>query len=258
MAYNLVNQLKELINQAFVNTSASKFNEDNIRVQNGINAIIPTILYSVLTKSKVVETSISHLLFDKFDGHDEVNLIDYISTISAPSNGLNSMDTELVNNLWGDTHEDIVEEIARFSGLKLISVQSLVAIILPFVLNYLKRFFIHSNIKNDAEIRHFMGMQQSNIMASVPHGLNLGHIMTGYTLGEPLTFPENPFTDVAEQTPGSRGKGFLWLLLLLFLGFMLWWLLGKNGCRQEDYNVQVPNIINESPQVHKDTPDEKS
>ncbi len=236
MSVNLIDVLKNAFTDNVYDRITRNVDVDRDSAKSGVDAIIPTVLASILGKNTATaynEPTWWNSLTDFFR-RDEDEL--YVDVIDDPR--YNETGTNVYNGLFGTNRSAIVDAIAKKIGLGGDKASGLLSTVVPLVTGYLANWTRRKGWSFRDLISNLID-NKSSIMNALPAGLSPGIFgltalddprpaETVYTETEPVREP------VTTTPPPARSNNLLWWVIgLLLVGLLLWWLLGNRSCERQ-------------------------
>jgi OmpA-OmpF porin, OOP family len=222
MAVNLVELAKGYLTSDIIQKAASFVGESESATQKAMNGIVPTLIAALANQASTsggAEKLGRILDTGKYDGSALNNLGTLFSggeiTQKAVTGG-----KDILNSLFGSKTEGLVDQIARFAGLRTGSASSLLALAVPLILNLLGRQRATIG-QSPAALASLLGEQKSFLAGLLPTGIASFLGWSGY---ERARQPEPAYVEPKRETPS-------WLMPLLILSGIvlvaLAWLLSR-------------------------------
>src|SRR5262245_46394372 len=172
MAVNLIEMAKGYLTPDIVQKAASFVGESESATQKGMNAIIPTLIAGLANQASTSggAEKLSRILdTGKYDGSGLNNLGSLFSGGEATQKAI-TQGRDTLSSLFGSKTEGLIDQIARFAGLKTGSSASLLALVLPLILGLLGRQ--RSTIgQSPSALASLLGEQKTWSSALLPAGI---------------------------------------------------------------------------------------
>jgi OmpA-OmpF porin, OOP family len=224
MAVNLVELVKEYLTPDTVQKAAAFVGESGSATQKAINGIVPTLIAGLANQASTnggAEKLSRMLDTGKYDGSALNNLGSLFSGGDTTQKVI-TQGKDALSSLFGNKTEGLVDQIARFAGLRTGSAASLLALILPLILSLLARQ--RSTIgQSPSALSSLLGGQKTWLSSLLPAGIASFLGWSGY---ERAREPEPVYVAPKRETPS-------WLIPAIVLGGLalaaLGWLLSRPG-----------------------------
>jgi OOP family OmpA-OmpF porin len=223
MAVNLVEMVKGYLTLDIVQKAASFVGASESATQKAMNGIVPTLIAGLANQASTNggAEKLSRILdMGKYDGSALNNLGSLFSGSETTQKAI-TQGKDTLSSLFGNKTEGLVDQIARFAGLRTGSAASLLALILPLILSLLGRQ--RSTIgQSPSALAFLLGGQKSFLSGLLPPGIGSLLGWTGYE----TVRPREPvaYVEPKRETPG-------WLIPAIVLGGLalaaLGWLLSR-------------------------------
>ena len=222
MAVNLVELAKGYLAPDVIQKAATFVGESESATQKAMNGIVPTLIAALANQASTSggAEKLSRILdTGKYDGSALNNLGTLFSggetTQKAVTGG-----KDILSSLFGSKTEGLVDQIARFAGLRTGSASSLLALAVPLILNLLGRQRATIG-QSPAALASLLGEQKSFLAGLLPTGIASFLGWSGY---ERARQPEPAHVEPKRETPS-------WFMPLLILSGIvvvaLAWLLSR-------------------------------
>ena len=222
MAVNLVELAKGYLTPDVIQKAATFVGESESATQKAMNGIVPTLIAALANQASTsggAEKLGRILDTGKYDGSALNNLGTLFSggetTQKAVTGG-----KDILSSLFGNKTEGLVDQIARFAGLRTGSAASLLALAVPLILNLLARQRATIG-QSPAALTSLLGEQKSFLASLLPTGIASFLGWSGY---ERARQPEPAYVEPKRETPS-------WFMPLLVLSGIvlvaLAWLLSR-------------------------------
>jgi OmpA-OmpF porin, OOP family len=223
MAVNLVELVKGYLTPDIIQKAGSFVGESETATQKAMNGIVPTLIGAFANQASTTggaEKLIRMLDAGKYDGSALNNLGSLFSggetTRKAVTEG-----KDILGSLLGNKTEGLIEQIARFAGIRTGSASSLMALAVPLIMNLLGRQRATIG-QSPSALAALLGEQKSWLSSLLPAGIASFLGWTGYESARPREAPA--YVEPKRETPS-------WLVPLLVLGGIalvaLAWLLNR-------------------------------
>jgi OOP family OmpA-OmpF porin len=228
MAVNLVELVKEYLTPDTVQKAAAFVGESGSATQKAINGIVPTLIAGLANQASTsggAEKLGRMLDTGKYDGSALNNLGSLFSGGDTTQKAI-TQGKDTLSSLFGNKTEGLVDQIARFAGIRTGSAASLLALILPLILSLLARQ--RSTIgQSPSALSSLLGGQKTWLSSLLPAGIASFLGWSGY---ERAREPEPVYVAPKRETPS-------WLIPAIVLGGLalaaLGWLLSRPAAVRE-------------------------
>jgi outer membrane protein OmpA-like peptidoglycan-associated protein len=228
MAVNLVEMAKSYLTPDIMHRAASFIGEPEPATQKAVNGMVPTLIAALANQASTSggAEKLSRMLdAGKYDGGLLNNLGSLFSGGETTQKAV-TQGKDVLSSLLGNKTDGLVDQLARFAGLKAGSISSLLALILPIILSLLGRQ--RSTIGNSpSALAALLGEQKGFLSGLLPAGIGSLLGWTGYETTRPLQ--TTPYVEPKRETPG-------WLIPAVVLGAIvlaaLGWLLSRPAVRE--------------------------
>lgn len=205
MAFNILDLLKSQLGGQIAGQLGKQFGESETTAKAGFDALIPTILGGLL---KQVSSPGGPEKLDKTikEGGYDGSLLDGLSGMLAGGGAdkLGSKGGGLVSSLFGDKAAILLPILSKLTGLKLDSVQSMLAMLLPLVMSFLGKQ--QKSMGLDASgLANMLISQKDSISAALPPGVSDAMGIAKITTPAPAASRPAPVA----STPSGSGGGML-------------------------------------------------
>jgi OmpA-OmpF porin, OOP family len=222
MAVNLVELAKGYLKPDIVQKAASFVGESESATQKAMNGIVPTLIAALANQASTTggAEKLSQILdAGNYDGGALNNLASLFgggeTTQKAIAEGKN-----ILSSLFGGKTEGLVDQIARWAGVRTGSASSLLALAVPLIMNLLGRQRASIG-RSPAALASLLGEQKSFLSGMLPTGIAS---FLGWSDYERARQPEPAYVEPKRETPS-------WLMPLVILGAIvlvaLAWLLSR-------------------------------
>lgn len=224
MAVNLVELVKGYLTPDIVQKATTFVGESESATQKAMSGIVPTLIAAMANQASTTggAEKLSRILdTGKYDGSALNNLGSLFSGGETTQKAI-TQGKDTLSSLFGNKTEGLVEQIARFAGLRTGSSASLLALAVQLILSVLGRQ--RSTIgQSPSALAALLGEQKGFLSGLLPAGIGSFLGWTGYEAARPReTAP--PYVEPKRETPS-------WLIPLIVLGGIvlaaLGWLLSR-------------------------------
>ena len=223
MAVNLIELMKGYLTPDIVQKAASFVGESESATQKAMNGIVPTLIAGLANQASTnggAEKLSRMLDTGKYDGSALSNLGSLFSGGETTQKAI-TQGKDTLSSLFGNKTEGLVDQIARFAGLRTGSASSLLALVLPLILSLLGRQ--RSTIgQSPSALASLLGGQKGFLSSLLPAGIGSLLGWTGYETARPRE--TTAYVEPKRETPS-------WLIPAILLGGILLaalgWLLNR-------------------------------
>lgn len=246
MKQELMNVLKNAFNDNVLNTLATKTGVNKGAAKSGVEALIPTVLSSLLDKNVVKDNNEPTWwkgIADFFrSDKDDVS----ISLLENPL--FEKTNASLISNLFGSNESIVKNAIGKVMGGATDKTNGFVNATVPLVIGYLSNW-LRRNKWSFGKLISNLTENKSSLLGALPAGISPS--MFGLTSGTPH-YQSKTTTDTTQSTTTEPKKKspIWWIILLVLLALLLWWLLAK-GCKRNATEDSV--IIQDTVEVEEVT-----
>ena len=223
MAVNLVELVKGYLTPDILQKAGSFVGESEPATQKAMNGIIPSLIAALANQASTTSGAekLSQVLdAGKYDGSALNNLSSLFSGGETTQKAI-TQGKDILSLLLGNKTEGLIDQIARFAGIRTGSASSLMALAVPLIMNVLGRQ--RSTIgQSPSALAALLGEQKSFLSGLLPTGIASFLGWTGYESARPRE--TTAYVEPKRETPS-------WLVPLLVLGGIvlvaLAWLLNR-------------------------------
>ncbi len=223
MAVNLVELVKGYLTPDIIQKSASFVGESESATQKAMNGIVPTLIAGLANQASTNggAEKLSRILdTGKYDGSALNNLGSLFSGDETTQKAI-TQGKDTLSSLFGNKTDGLVDQIARFAGLRAGSASSLLAMVLPLILSLLGRQ--RSTIgQSPSALASLLGGQKTWLSGLLPAGIAS---FLGWSDYERAREPAPVYIAPKRETPN-------WLIPAIVLGGIalatLAWLFGPH------------------------------
>ena len=172
MAVNLVELAKGYLTSEIVQKAASFVGESEPATQKAMNGIVPTMIAALANQASTTggAEKLSQILdAGNYDGSALNNLGSLFSTGDKSQKAITE-GRDILNSLFGSKTEGLMDQIARFAGVRLRSASSLLALAVPLILNLLGRQRVSIG-RSPAALASLLADQKSYLSGLLPPGI---------------------------------------------------------------------------------------
>ncbi len=246
MNENLLDVLRRAFDDNAYESVAQRVELEKDVTKKGVNALIPTVLASLLGKNTVAmnnQPTWWQRLENDFGLDQDILPLNRIDDPMFATHREN-----ILGHIFGSNRDSITSTFGKLLNTTSAKAESFIGITAPLIMGYLTNWMKRQNWKFSNLISNLFDSRPS-IINALPAGI------TPAMFGISNDF--NNRTTVNEPRPKQKGtdptpkkNNWLWIPLLLIAALLLWWLLGK-GCNRE--KTEVTTIGNDKAVVTTDT-----
>jgi len=223
MAVNLIELAKGYLTPDIIQKAASFVGESEPATQKAVNGIVPTLLAGLVNQASTSggAEKLSRILdTGKYDGSALNNLGSLFSGGETTQKAV-TQGKDILSSLFGNKTEGLIDQIARFAGLRTGSATSLLSLILPLILSLLGRQRATIG-QSPAALASLLGEQKGFLSGLLPAGIGSLMGWTGYEAARPRE------TIASVEPKRERESWFIPLLVLSGIVLAgLAWLLSR-------------------------------
>ncbi len=235
MAINLLGLLKDQMTDGVLEKMAGLAGADKSATGSAMNAILPTILGSVLKQSDTSSGAGALLDMMKSGNHDG-SMLDNLGSVlggGSASSGLMDAGKGILSTLMGSRQSGVLDLLGKATGLSRGSNSSLMSMAAPMVMGLVGRY-VKNKALDAVGLGKFLGGQRNGIMSALPAGMDkiLGFANTGSTSSSSSSSSSKSTASTTRSTPEPEKKGGGWIkwLLMGLIGLGLISFLASRGC----------------------------
>ena len=223
MAVNLVELVKGYLTPDIIQKGASFVGESEPATQKAMNGIVPTVIAAMANQASTsagAEKLGRILDTGKYDG-SALNNLGSLFSGGETTQKVIAQGKDILSYLFANRTEGLVDQIARFAGIRAGSASSLLALIVPLILSLLGRQ--RSTIgQSPSALASLLGEQKGFLSGLLPAGVGSLLGWTGYETARPRETAA--YVEPKRETPS-------WFVPLLVLSGIvlaaLTWLLSR-------------------------------
>ena len=222
MAVNLVELAKGYLTPDIIQKAASFVGESESATQKTMSGVVPTLIAAVANQGSTSSGAekLSRMLdTGKYDGSALNNLGSLFSGGETTQKAITG-GKDILSSLFGNKTEGLVDQIARWAGVRTGSASSLLALAVPLIMNLLGRQRATIG-QSPAALASLLGEQKSFLSGLLPTGIASFLGWSGY---EAARQPAAAYVEPKRETPS-------WFMPLLILSGIvlvaLAWLLSR-------------------------------
>lgn len=186
MAVNLVELAKGYLTPDIIQKAGSFVGESESATQKAMNGIVPTLIAAFANQASTTSGAekLSRMLdAGKYDGSALNNLSSLFSGGETTQKTI-TQGKDILSSLLGNKTEGLIDQIARFAGIRTGSASSLLALAVPLIMNLLGRQ--RSTIgQSPSALASLLGEQKGFLSSLLPAGIGSLLGWTGYETGRP-------------------------------------------------------------------------
>jgi OmpA-OmpF porin, OOP family len=223
MAVNLVELVKGYLTPDIIQKAGSFVGESETATQKAMSGIVPTLIGALANQASTTsgaEKLVRMLDAGKYDGSGLNNLGSLFSGGETTQKAI-TQGKDILSSLLGNKTEGLIDQIARFAGIRTGSASSLMALAVPLIMNLLGRQRATIG-QSPSALAALLGEQKSWLSSLLPAGIGSFLGWTGYESARPREAAA--YVEPKRETPS-------WLVPLIVLGGIvlvaLAWLLNR-------------------------------
>ena len=171
MSFNLIESIRDLFNNEFVNRASSSLGESHGSIQKALGGIIPALLGGALVKANSGDGgSVLNMARNAIAGGSVSNML------TGDTGSLLSRGMDMLSGLFGNKTTTVSNAISNYAGIREPSASSLMGMSAPLVLGRLGEHAQEQNM-NASDFTSFLTSQKDHILSAMPSGLNLGSLL---------------------------------------------------------------------------------
>ncbi len=228
---NLLSLLKAYLPSDFASLVSQFLGEPEAATQTSVSALLPALLGAISQKGATPGGAggLWNLL-----NQPEVNpsLIDNVGSLfsggGTGANELLKLGSGLVNQFFGNKEKDFSDAVASVGGIKSSSAMNLLALAVPMVLSFLKKYVFSKNLDQNSLASLLAGQKPylegllDNRLVKALGFANPAAFLSGFTQPAAETIAKPTY--VPETAPRRKSHWLLWLLgLLALLAILYFW-----------------------------------
>ncbi|MFZ2089486.1 MAG: OmpA family protein [Desulfobaccales bacterium] len=233
MDVNLLELLKQVLGSDFGRLVSQYLGEPEKPTQTSLDALLPALLGTVSQKGGTVEGASSLLSMLQGLGVDTSVLNNIPGLFSGDAAGANSLvntGLSLVNSLFGDKTNSLTEALSSLGGITSGSSSKLLALAVPLVLGFLKRFIGEKGL-DLSSLASLLGGQGNYLKGALDSRLTnaLGFSSPAAFVGGLAAPAVAAAPAAAYAEPVKKASRLPWILigLALLAGLLLWQFLSQ-------------------------------
>ncbi len=244
MSVNLVESIKDVFNNEFVNKASTSLGENHGNIRKALGGIVPALLGGVLAKAHAGDDAGVFAMARNAAGSGGV-----ASMLTANTDTLVSRGSDILSGLFGNKTNTVSNAIARYAGIKEPSANSLMGLSAPVVMGRLGEQAQEQNM-NASQFTSFLTSQKDEILNALPSGLNLGSLLglgslasMGHRAASAAGSVRDRVTHEStrervgrevEAVGGKTGTGWIWsVALLVLVAAAVWYFVARGKNKNE-------------------------
>ena len=237
MAINLLGLLKDQMTDGVLEKMAGLAGADKSATGSAMNAILPTIMGSVLKQGETASGAGKILDMLKSGNHDG-GMLDNLGSVlggGSASSGLMDSGKGILSMLMGSRQSGVLDLLGKATGLSRGSNTSLMSMAAPMVMGLVGRY-VKNKALDAVGLGSFLGGQKNSIMSALPSGMDkiLGFANTGSTSSSSSKTTKTTETRTVREPENKGGGGWIKWLLMGLIGLGLISFLASRGCAGGD------------------------
>ena len=242
MAINLINILQKSFTEESYQDITEHVGVNLESTKNGLKAIVPVILASILGNNTVNSSSqpVWWKSLDKDYPYSEDDFVD-TKNISTPSFLVSGR--EIISGMFRTNHDELIGSVSSVSGIQKEKSAGLIEVGVPLIVGHLKNWVLKKGWKFKDLVANLIE-NKTLITNALPSGISLSHF--GLANIEKNNFsetikgenPKNNFSETikteipteAKPTKKKKFNGIFWFGGILILAIILWYFMGSKSC----------------------------
>lgn len=223
MTTNLIDVLRKSFTEKSHQDISQYVGINSESAKNGIHAIIPAVLASILgnnTVNNAVRPTWWNALKDDYP-YNENEFID-TSTVKAPS--FLTKGREIQSGMFRTSHDDLVTSVSSVAGVQKEKAAGLIEMTVPLIMGYLNNWMLRKGWKFKDLIQNLFD-HKTDIVGALPTGISPAHFGINNR-------PNYNFSETIEAKIPTHGapqkksrNGLMWLIGLILLALLLWYFI---------------------------------
>lgn len=224
MTTNLIDVLRKSFTEKSYQEISQYVDINTESTKNGIKAIIPAMLASILginTVNNAVQPTWWNALKDDYP-YSENEFID-VTNIKTPS--FLTKGREVLSGMFHSCHDDLIASVSSVAGIQKEKAAGLIEVSVPLIMGYLNNWMRRKGWKFKDLIQNLFE-QKANIVGALPTGISPAHFGIN-------NMPKHNFSETIETKIPTHGaprkksrNGLMWLNGLILLALLLWYFMG--------------------------------
>ncbi|MEP6793553.1 MAG: DUF937 domain-containing protein [Saprospiraceae bacterium] len=229
MASNLTDLFKNSFGDMLVRECSGLFGESAQSISASVDAIVPTIIGTMITKGNTDQGAGSLL------GYISNNDLIEASFNASGNDELMAKGSGVLNYLFGNQISPLVDSISAAGGLKTSSASSLLKIVAPLVFGFFGRI-VRENSLSASAVKDLLLAQHDSVKQGTPAGIS--------NLLSDVISSSDPASSVANsdmmsyKSPTGMSKFLPWIVLLLAALGLFYFL--QKGCNPPIPSDKMP------------------
>ncbi len=237
MAINLLGLLKDQMTDGVLEKMAGLAGADKAATGSAMNAILPTIMGSVLKQSETTSGAGKILDLLKSGNHDG-GMLDNLGSVlggGSASSGLMDAGKGILSMLMGSRQSGVLDLLGKATGLSRGSNTSLMSMAAPMVMGLVGKY-VKNKALDAVGLGKFLGGQRNSVMSALPAGMDqiLGFANTSGSTSSTSKSTASTSTKTVSEPENKGGGGWIKWLLMGLIGLGLISFLASRGCAGGD------------------------
>lgn len=193
--------------------------------KNGLNAITPIVLASVLGNN-TVKNATQPVWWNALKEEYPFSEDEDIETIYINSPSFLIKGREVISGMFRTNHDELVSSISSIAGIQKEKASGLIEVGVPLIAGYLNNWVRKKGWKFKDLIEN-LDENKPSIIAALPSGISPARFGMG-------NVPKDNFSKTIETAIPTKTKshnrvrnGFMWLFGLIVIALLLWYFMGK-------------------------------
>ncbi len=210
MTYNLTAAVISLFDKKTLQHAAGYMGEEEKLISKAVSVILPVVLGQLSDKALTNDGALTVIRLIE-DQKKNVLIEDVNIFFDADKGGWLNRGAKLINNVFGKNSDNLITQVAGFSGLKSSSVITLFSIAIPATISMMAKY-TDGIFLTPESIRYILVSQQNKICATIPESFNVNKYLNW------LWYPQGNDPDILETDDelSSKEQKIISLILRIF------------------------------------------
>lgn len=232
MNENLLYVLKRAFDDNAYESVAQRVELDRDVTRTGVNALIPTVLASLLGKNTVAMNN-QPTWWQRLE--NDFGLDQDILPLNRIDDPMFATHREsILGHIFGSNRDNITSTFGNLLNTTSAKAESFIGITAPLIMGYLTNWMKRKGLNFGNLVSNLFDSRNS-IISALPPGITPAMFGISNDFNNRTTVNE-PRPEQKRVDPAPKKNNWLWIPLLLIAALLLWWLLGK-GCNREKTEV---------------------
>jgi len=254
---DLLSIVKNYLPDSLVQQTAQQTGESESSISNLLHAAIPAVVGGLIAKSQTDSNGI-YSLVTSANNAGILNKLGSIVDVNQTSNAGSFNIWTILQELFGDKLQSLINALAGFAGVKASSAQTVLGLSGATTLGAVGTYVEQNNLDANG-LSSFLQSQKSNLATWAPAGFDFSNVAG--ILGMGSLFAANPVNEgdninnappppppaySSHPEPPKKGNGWLVpVIILIALAGLIWYLM--KSCNKEEAATNNPVIENPAP-----------